>query len=147
MPQMNLGGSIPFQIKMDIFEWLVVTAKGQALNFSSGVNASTIFRIDINPPIGYDYILFHGIQWDGITPGTVVFELRGGTSSLLAGFAVQTFIQDELFITDRGRPIHVVVNNTSTAPIVMNIDYIALTAQTWEREVLPMISPIIPGGH
>lgn len=147
MPQMGLGGNLPFNIKMDIYEWLTVTAKGQALNFSTGVNANTIFTFDINPPIGYDYIMYHGIQWDGITPGTVVFELRGGTSSLIAGFAVQTFIQDELFITDRGRPIHLVVNNTSTAPVVLNLDYIAMSAQTWEREVLPLISPIIPGGH
>lgn len=147
MPQINLAGGLHLTIKMDIFEWLVITAKGQGLNFSTSVNAGSQQTFVIQPPAGYDYLLYHAIQWDGITPGTVTFDLRGGTNTITAGFAVQAFIQDELFITDRGRPIQVFVNNGSTAPIVFNIDYVALPAQIWEREVLPFISPIIPGGH
>jgi hypothetical protein len=147
MPQVNLAGAIALQVKVDLFEWLVITAKGQGLNFSTSVagGVSTVFEIP--PPAGYDYILYHAIQWDGITPGTVTFDLRGGTNTITAGFAVQAFIQDELFITDRGRSIRIFVNNSSTAPVVFNIDYVALSAQIWEREVLPFISPVIPGGH
>ena len=145
--QYRLAGDLRFTIKVDIFEWLIITAKGQGLNFSNSVPANTSSTFDINPPAAYDYLLYHAIQWDGITPGSVTFEMRGGTNTVTAGFAVQAFIQDELFITDRGRPIHVIVTNASTAPIVLNIDYVALPAQIWEREVLPLISPIIPGGH
>lgn len=147
MPQVNLAGQLHLTIKMDIFEWLIVTSKGQGLNFSISVPAGTTQTYEIPPPQGYDYILYHAIQWDGITPGTVTFDLRGGTNTITAGFAVQAFIQDELFITDRGRPIRIIVNNGSTTPIVLNIDYVALSAQVWEREVLPFISPVIPGGH
>jgi hypothetical protein len=145
--QLNLAGAIQFEVKVDLFEWLVITAKGQGLNFSTSIPANTSRTFEIPPPQGYDYILYHGIQWDGITPGTVTFDMRGGTNSITAGFAVQAFIQDELFITDRGRPIRLQVTNGSTAPVVLNIDYVALTAQIWEREVLPVISPVIPGGH
>jgi len=145
--QYRLGGDLHLTIKVDLFEWLIITSKGQGLNFSTSVLANTVTQFNIQPAQGYDYILYHAIQWDGITPGTVTFELRGGTNTVTAGFAVQTFIQDELFITDRGRPVVVIVNNSSTAPIVLNIDYVALTAQVWEREVLPIISPIIPGGY
>jgi hypothetical protein len=147
MPQINLAGGLPFSIKVDIFEWLVITSKGQGLNFSESVLANTTQQFVIPPPAGYDYMIYHAIQWDGITPGLVTFDLRGGTNTITAGFAVQAFIQDELFITDRGRPIQVHVNNGSTSTIVLNIDYVALPAQVWEREVLPFISPIIPGGH
>ena len=147
MPQMSLGGNIHFSVKVDLFEWLIITSKGQGLNFSTSVAANAQLTTEIPPPQGYDYILYHAIQWDGITPGTVTFDLRGGTNTITAGFAVQAFIQDELFITDRGRSIRLSVNNSSTAPIVLNIDYVALSAQVWEREVLPMISPVIPGGH
>lgn len=147
MPQLNLAGSLSLQVKVDMFEWLIITAKGQGLNFSSSVNANTQSVFEINPPAGADYLLYHAIQWDGITPGLVTFDLRGGTNTITAGFAVQAFIQDELFITDRGRPIRVFVNNGSTTPIVLNIDYVAMPAQIWEREVLPFISPVIPGGH
>lgn len=148
-PQMNLGGGFHanFSIKADIFEWLIITAKGQGLNFSESVNANTQQQFEIPPPLGYDYLLYHAVQWDGITPGLVTFDLRGGTNTITAGFAVQAFIQDELFITDRGRPIRLFVNNGSTSVIVLNIDYVALPAQIWEREVLPQISPVIPGGH
>lgn len=146
MPQASLAGAIGYTVKVDIFEWLIITSKGQGLNFSNSVLPSTVQTFVINPPAGYDYLLYHAIQWDGITPGTVTFDLRGGTNTITAGFAVQAFIQDELFITDRGRPITVLVNNASTTPIVLNIDYVALPAQIWEREVLPFISPIIPGG-
>ena len=147
MPQVNLAGGLNLQIKVDLFEWLVITSKGQGLNYSTSI-ASGVQRVfEINPPTGYDYLLYHAIQWDGITPGLVTFDLRGGTNTITAGFAVQAFIQDELFITDRGRPIRVFVNNSGTTPIVLNIDYIALTSQIWEREVLPFISPVIPGGH
>jgi hypothetical protein len=147
MPQVNLAGALNHVINTDLYEWLIITSKGQGLNFSTSVAAGTSRTFVINPPGGYDYILFHAIQWDGITPGTVTFDLRGGTNTITAGFAVQAFIQDELFITDRGRPITVFVNNSSTAPVVFNIDYVALEAQIWEREVLPFISPVIPGGH
>lgn len=147
MPQVNLAGGMNFTIKVDIFEWLILTSKGQGLNFSQSVAANTSGIFEIPPPAGYDYILYHAIQWDGITPGTVTFDLRGGTNTITAGFAVQAFIQDELFITDRGRPIRLFVNNGSVSPIVFNIDYVALPAQIWEREVLPFISPVIPGGH
>lgn len=147
MPQIDLAGRLGFSIKVDLFEWLIITSKGQGLNFSTGVAANTTLNTEIPPPQGYDYILYHAIQWDGITPGTVTFDLRGGTNTITAGFAVQAFIQDELFITDRGRSIRLSVNNASTSPIVLNIDYVALSAQIWEREVLPMISPVIPGGH
>lgn len=147
MPQMNLAGAIHYSVKVDLFEWLIITSKGQGLNFSNSVAANTTSTFIIPPPSGYDYILYHAIQWDGITPGLVTFDLRGGTNTITAGFAVQAFIQDELFITDRGRPIRVLVTNGSSSVIVMNIDYIALPAQIWEREVLPFISPIIPGGH
>lgn len=146
-PQVNLGGQIHYSVKVDLFEWLIITAKGQGLNFSESVNANTQQDFTLNPPQGYDYMLYHAIQWDGITPGLVTFDLRGGTNTITAGFAVQAFIQDELFITDRGRPIRLQVNNGSTSPIVLNIDYVALPAQIWEREVLPFISPVIPGGH
>lgn len=147
MPQVNLAGGLNFVIEIDIFEWLIITAKGQGLNFSTSVLANTQRTVEIPPPAGYDYILYHAIQWDGITPGQVTFDMRGGTNTITAGFAVQAFIQNELFITDRGRPIRLFVNNGSTTPIVLNIDYVALPAQIWEREVLPFISPIIPGGH
>jgi hypothetical protein len=147
MPQMSLGGGIHFSVKVDLFEWLIITSKGQGLNFSTSVAANAQLNTEIPPPQGYDYILYHAIQWDGITPGTVTFDLRGGTNTITAGFAVQAFIQDELFITDRGRSIRIQVTNASTSPIVLNIDYVALSAQVWEREVLPMISPVIPGGH
>ena len=147
MPQVNLAGGLHHIISTDIYEWLIITSKGQGLNFSSSVAGGTQQTFEIPPPAGYDYLLFHAIQWDGITPGTVTFDLRGGTNTITAGFAVQAFIQDELFITDRGRPIRVFVNNSSTAPVVLNIDYVALSAQIWEREVLPFISPVIPGGH
>src|SRR5215471_16790641 len=123
--QYRLGGDLLVAIEVDLFEWLILTSKGQGLNFSTSVLANTIQQFNINPPAGYDYILYHAIQWDGITPGTVTFELRGGTNTVTAGFAVQTFIQDEKFITDRGRPVVVIVNNSSTAPIVLNIDYVA----------------------
>jgi|SRR5215471_10939821 len=146
-PQVNLAGGINHVISTDLYEWLIITAKGQGLNFSTSVAAGVTRTFEIPPPAGYDYILFHAIQWDGITPGTVTFDLRGGTNTITAGFAVQAFIQDELFITDRGRSIRVIVTNASTAPVVFNIDYVALPAQIWEREVLPMISPVIPGGH
>lgn len=145
--QLKLGGDIGFQVKVDLFEWLVIAAKGQGLNFSTSIPANTRQVLEIPPPQGYDYILYHGIQWDGITPGTVTFDMRGGTNTITAGFAVQAFIQDELFITDRGRPIRLIVTNGSTSPVVLNIDYVALSAQVWEREVLPSISPVIPGGH
>jgi hypothetical protein len=147
MPQVALGGGINYSVKVDLFEWLIITAKGQGLNFSNSVIGNTTQTFIIPPPQGYDYILYHAIQWDGITPGLVTFDLRGGTNTITAGFAVQAFIQDELFITDRGRPIRVIVNNGSTSTIVLNIDYVALPAQIWEREVLPYISPVIPGGH
>jgi len=147
MPQVNLAGGVSLQVKVDLFEWLIITSKGQGLNFSTSVAGGASLTLEIPPPAGYDYILYHAIQWDGITPGTVTFDLRGGTNTITAGFAVQAFIQDELFITDRGRPIRLFVNNSSTAPIVLNIDYVALSAQIWEREVLPFISPVIPGGH
>lgn len=147
MPQISLAGHIPFSIKVDLFEWLMITSKGQGLNFSSSLPANTQNTFQIPPPAGYDYILYHAIQWDGITPGLVTFDLRGGTNTITAGFAVQAFIQDELFITDRGRPIRVFINNGSSSAIVFNIDYIALDSQVWEREVLPFISPVIPGGH
>lgn len=147
MPQVNLAGGIALQVKVDLFEWLVITAKGQGLNYSTSVAGGASVVLEIPPPAGYDYILYHAIQWDGITPGTVTFDLRGGTNTITAGFAVQAFIQDELFITDRGRSIRIFVNNSSTAPVVLNIDYVALSAQIWEREVLPFISPVIPGGH
>ena len=147
MPQIDLGGRLHHVISTDIYEWLIITSKGQGLNYSASIAAGTQQTFEIPPPQGYDYILFHAIQWDGITPGTVTFDLRGGTNTITAGFAVQAFIQDELFITDRGRPIRVSVNNSSTAPVVFNIDYVALPAQIWEREVLPIISPVIPGGH
>jgi hypothetical protein len=143
----NLAAAIQFEVKVDLFEWLTLTSKGQSFNFSTGVAAATILQQSINPPEGADYLLFHGIQWDGITPGTVTFELRGGPTSVIAGFAIQQFIQDELFITDKGRPIRLTVNNGSVAPIVLNLDYIALPAQIWEREVLPNLSPVIPGGY
>lgn len=147
MPQINLAGGLNHVINTDLYEWLVITAKGQGLNFSTSVGPGVQQQFVIPPPAGYDYMLFHAIQWDGITPGTVTFDLRGGTNTITAGFAVQAFIQDELFITDRGRNIVVFVNNGSAAPIVFNIDYIAMPAQIWEREVLPFISPVIPGGH
>jgi len=147
MPQVNLAGGINYTIKVDIFEWLIITSKGQGLNFSTSVAAGTSRTFEIPPAQGYDYLLYHAIQWDGITPGTVTFDLRGGTNTITAGFAVQAFIQDELFITDRGRSIRIFVNNASTSPVVLNIDYVALPAQIWEREVLPFISPVIPGGH
>lgn len=147
MPQVNLAGPLHHIISTELYEWLIITSKGQGLNFSNSVNAGTTLLFEIQPPPGYDYLLYHAIQWDGITPGLVTFDLRGGTNTITAGFAVQAFIQDELFITDRGRPIRVFVNNGSTTPIVLNIDYVALSAQIWEREVLPFISPVIPGGH
>ena len=147
MPQVNLAGGIPFSIVIDIFEWLIITSKGQGLNYSRSVLANSSINVEIQPPLGYDYLLYHAIQWDGITPGAVTFDLRGGPNTITAGFAVQAFIQNELFITDRGRPIKLVVTNGSTSPIILNIDYVALTAQVWEREVLPFISPVIPGGH
>lgn len=144
---MSLAGNVGFSVKVDLFEWLIITAKGQGLNFSQSVLANTQRVFEIPPPAGYDYILYHAIQWDGITPGLVTFDLRGGTNTITAGFAVQAFIQDELFITDRGRSIRLFVNNGSSSSIVLNIDYVALPAQIWEREVLPSISPVIPGGH
>lgn len=147
MPQVNLAGGMNFVIDIDIFEWLIITSKGQGLNFSSSILANTQQTFVIPPPAGYDYILYHAIQWDGVTPGLVTFDMRGGTNTITAGFAVQAFIQNELFITDRGRPIRVFVNNGSTSAVVLNIDYVALSSQIWEREVLPFISPVIPGGH
>ena len=136
-----------FTIKSDIFEWLTLTGKGRALNFSNSVNANTVFNGRIDPPTAYDYILFHAVQWDGITPGTVTFELHGGQNSIIAGFAIQTFIQDELYITDRGRPLVLTINNASTAPIVFNIDYIGVPAIVWERDVLPSLNAMLIGGR
>ena len=136
---------LPITIKLDIFEWLSISGKGQALNASNAVPAATIQNFNIDPPVGYDYIVVHALQWDGITPGTVTFEMHGGQNSLIAGFAVQQFIQDELYITDRGRPLNVIINNGSAAPIVYNIDYIAVPARVWESEVLPMFTTQILG--
>lgn len=147
MPQVNLAGGLNFVITIDIFEWLIITGKGQGLNFSSSVAPNTTQLFEINPPAGSDYLLYHAIQWDGITPGLVTFDMRGGTNTITAGFAVQAFIQNELFITDHGKPIRVFVNNGSTSPIVLNVDYVALSSQIWSREILPFISPVIPGGH
>jgi len=61
--QYRLGGDLLVAIEVDLFEWLILTSKGQGLNFSTSVLANTIQQFNINPPAGYDYILYHAIQW------------------------------------------------------------------------------------
>lgn len=138
-------------ITVDLAEWLVLTGKGQAKNFSVPINGSGVAggvtQKQLNPPQGVDLMLIYGIQFDGVLSGQITFQIVGTNGSMIAGYAVQSFIQDEILINDRGMPFQFLANSQQAQSAVLNIDYVGIPGPVWERDVLPFLSQHIPGGR
>jgi len=136
---------------IDLPEWLVLTGKGQSSNFSipiaAGSAAGVRTNATINPLSGYERMMIYAIQFDGVLSGQIVYQIVGMQGSLIGGYAVQSFIQDEILLNDMGQPFQFQATSTQAQGAVMNIDFVAFQNIVWEREVLPFLTTRPPGAR
>jgi len=135
-------------VTVNFCSWLAMTDKGVMLNYSGVIapGANVNQRLDV--PVGYDYLLLCGIEFDGLIAGQTTYEVRGGSGNVQAGYALMTPMgMERLLRSERGQGFRYTINNGQVSAVVFNILYMAMTAQTWEREVLPMLSARVIGGH
>lgn len=138
-------------VQMDLAEWLILSGKGQAQNFSfqipagaaGGVQSTKLLQV----PQGYDMMLIYGVQFDGVLSGQITFQITGTQGSTIGGYAVQSFVQEECLITDPGQSFLVTTISTQSQIAVMNVDYVAFHREVWNRDVLPFLIAHIPGGR
>jgi hypothetical protein len=138
-------------VTIDFPEWLILTGKGQANNFSIPILAGSAAGVQTNAklsaPVGFDLMLIYAIQFDGVLSGQITYQIVGTQGSVIAGYAVQAFIQDEILINDAGQPFQFQAISTQAQAAVMNIDYVAIPRQVWDRDVLPNLNAHMLGGR
>ena len=136
-----------FVVTLRLADWLILTGKGQYANFSKTIPANSQITQKLDVPPAFQLCIITGLQFDGVLSGQIAFQVVGTGGSMIGGFAVQAFMQEEFLVNDPGQPFLLTTNSSQAQQAVVNIDYVGISQETWRREILPFIAGMLNTGH
>lgn len=123
---------------LELSEWLMLTGKGiqnaRSLQINPGSTVQGVLQPDGNVP----YVLLDALQFGGVLTGQITYEFMAGKQRITA-FAVDSFIQQELLLSEKGQGIRYTIISTQTSICVCNIDYLSIQAHVVDNEIRPAL--------
>jgi hypothetical protein len=144
--QYGLPTRLEFVVNLELSEWLMITGKGRQNNLPLVIPAGQTIIGQLVADNQLPYVMVDAIQFDGVLSGQLAFELQAGIQRV-AGWAVPQFIQTELLLSEKGRPIRYQFNSSQTSDAVVNIDYISMDSDIVDNEIMPAMWRIALGAR
>jgi hypothetical protein len=133
-------------VMLDMSQWLQLTQKARYNNLPLVIPAGQIVTGLIVADNQQPYVMIEAIQFDGVLSGQLAFELVAGMQRL-AGWAVPQFIQKELLLSEKGRPIRYEFRSSQISDAIVNIDYLSMDSQVVDNEIMPAMYRIALGAR
>lgn len=138
------GGMV---IALDFWKYLTLIGAGNITNTSFKVAANATVRQYDNPIVpnsGDQGVFIHSLQFDGVNPGMVAYDLTFEIHEY-GGYAVNA-VETTVDILNSGSLTYQIVNTQSTT-VAVNIIYMSLSGAAIQQMINSPLYAIIPGGQ
>lgn len=144
--QQDAQSRLDIVVPVTLSRWLMATRKARQNNLPLVLPAGSTIQGQLVADNYLPYVMIDAIQFDGVLSGQLAFEFTAGLQKI-AGWAVSAIIQEELLLSEKGRPIDYEFRSSQASNAIVNIDYLSLDSHIVDNELMPALYRIALGAR